>query len=227
MDLKQLEDAIAKASTSEVTQTETKVETPEVAPQSVETPVEVNDSLKAELDKVRQKSSPKSEEEKAEYTFKSVAKRLQDLGKDPAELLGIKREEEVEEDEKPLTRKDLEAIMSKIGQPNQKSAIDMVNEISNETERELHQYYLENIIKPSGNPVDDFNNAKAIVESITLRKQLELQRLRPDVKTHSSASSVQINTQQVNLELSADEKMLLDHSKGLLTKDDIIASRKR
>ena len=98
MDLKQLEDAIAKASTSEATQTETKVETPEVAPQSVETPVEVNDSLKAELDKVRQKSSPKSEEEKAEYTFKSVAKRLQDLGKDPAELLGIKREEEVEEE---------------------------------------------------------------------------------------------------------------------------------
>lgn len=227
MDLKQLEDAIAKASTSEATQTETKVETPEVAPQSVETPVEVNDSLKAELDKVRQKSSPKSEEEKAEYTFKSVAKRLQDLGKDPAELLGIKREEEVEEDEKPLTRKDLEAIMSKMGQPNQKSAIDMVNEISNETERELHQYYLENVIKPSGNPVDDFNNAKAMVESITLRKQLELQNLRPGVKTHSSASSVQINTQQVNLELSADEKMLLDHSKGLLTKDDIIASRKR
>ena len=227
MDLKQLEDAIAKASTSEVTQTETKVETPEVAPQSVETPVEVNDSLKAELDKVRQKSSPKSEEEKAEYTFKSVARRLQDLGKDPAELLGIKREEEVEEDDKPLTRKDLEAIMSKIGQPNQKSAIDMVNEISNETERELHQYYLENVIKPSGNPVDDFNNAKAMVESITLRKQLELQNLRPGVKTHSSASSVQINTQQVNLELSADEKMLLDHSKGLLTKDDILNSRKK
>lgn len=227
MDLKQLEDAIAKASTSEVTQTETKVETPEVAPQSVETPVEVNDSLKAELDKVRQKSSPKSEEEKAEYTFKSVAKRLQDLGRDPAELLGIKREEEVEEDDKPLTRKDLEAIMSKIGQPNQKSAIDMVNEISNETERELHQYYLENVIKPSGNPVDDFNNAKAMVESITLRKQLELQNLRPGVKTHSSASSVQINTQQVNLELSADEKMLLDHSKGLLTKDDILNSRKK
>lgn len=227
MDLKQLEDAIAKASTSEVTQTETKVETPEVAPQVVETPVEVNDSLKAELDKVRQKSSPKSEEEKAEYTFKSVAKRLQDLGKDPAELLGIKRDEVVEEDEKPLTRKDLEAILSKVGQPNQKSAIDMVNEISNETERELHQYYLENVIKPSGNPVDDFNNAKAMVESITLRKQLELQNLRPGVKTHSSASSVQINTQQVNLELSADEKMLLDHSKGILTKDDIIASRKR
>lgn len=226
MDLKQLEDAINNASTSEVTQTETKVETPEVAPQAVETGVEVNDSLKAELDKVRQKSSPKSEEEKAEYTFKSVAKRLQDLGKDPAELLGIKREE-VEEDDKPLTRKDLESIISKIGQPNQKSATDMVNEISNETERELHQYYLENVIKPSGNPVDDFNNAKTMVESITLRKQLELQKLRPDVKSHSSANSVQINTQQVNLELSADEKMLLDHSKGILTKEDIIASRKR
>ena len=66
-----------------------------------------------------------------------------------------------------------------------------------------------------------------MVESITLRKQLELQNLRPGVKTHSSASSVQINTQQVNLELSADEKMLLDHSKGLLTKDDILNSRKK
>lgn len=224
MDLKQLEDAINKASTSEAKPTEASVETKEVAPQVEDTPVDVTDSLKAELDKVRQKTSPKSEEEKAEYTFKSVAKRLQDLGKDPLELLGIKKEE-VEEDDKPLTRKDLEEIMSKVGQPNKKSAIQMINEIPNETERELHQYYLENVIKPSGNPEEDFNNARAMVESITLKKQLELSKLRPDVKSYSSANSVQINQAQVNLELTPEEKMIFEHSKGLITKEDILKTR--
>tara|TARA_R110000868_G_C10971076_1_gene769960 strand:+ start:9559 stop:10239 length:681 start_codon:yes stop_codon:yes gene_type:complete len=226
MDLQQLEDAIKAAGTSPAEIVKTEVETTEVKTETVEADVETQNSLKAELDKVKNKS-PKSEEEKAEYTFINIAKRLQDLGRDPAELLGIKKEEEVGEGDKPITRKEMEEMISKVRQPITKTATELADEIPNETERELAKYYLENVIKSSGNSTEDLNNAKTMVEAVKLKKQLELQSLRPEVKTHSSANSIQVNHAQVNMEFSAEEKMLLDHSKGLLTKDDILNSRKK
>lgn len=228
MDLKQLEDAIRAAGTSPAeTKTEAEVKPQETKETQVETEVDVDNSIKAELEKVKQKSTPKSEEEKAEYTFKSIAKRLQDLGKDPAELLGIKKEEEIEDEEdKPLTKKDLEVILKQVNKAPQKTALELAQEIQNESERELTVYYLENVIKSTGNHQEDLSNAKTMVEAIKLKKQIELQKLRPEVKTHSSASSVTPNTSpNQNVELTKEEDYLIRASGGLLTKEDILKSR--
>lgn len=231
MDLKQLEDAIKAAGTSTAENTVTTTETP-TQTQAVEVKEEVTeDPIKAELEKVNKRKEGRTEEEKAEYTFKNIAKRLIDLGKDPAELLGVKpkEEEEVDEEDRPLTKKDLESILSQVNKPKEKTATELAYErIQDENQRELALYYLDNVIKPSGNSDEDLRNAQAMVNAVRNQKVLEMQALKPEAKTLNTARSIEINKTNTNtIELSPEEKMIMDTSRGLITMDDIIANRNK
>ena len=231
MDLKQLEDAIKAAGTSPAENTVTTTETP-TQTQAVEVKEEVTeDPIKAELEKINKRKEGRTEEEKAEYTFKNIAKRLKDLGKDPAELLGVKpkEEEEINDEDRPLTKKDLESILSQVNKPKEKTATELAYErIQDENQRELALYYLDNVIKPSGNSDEDLHNAQAMVNAVRNQKVLEMQALKPEAKTLNTARSVEINKTNTNtIELSPEEKMIMDTSKGLITMDDILANRNK
>lgn len=231
MDLKQLEDAIKAAGTSPAENTVTTTETP-TQTQAVEVKEEVTeDPIKAELEKINKRKEGRTEEEKAEYTFKNIAKRLKDLGKDPAELLGVKpkEEEEINDEDRPLTKKDLESILSQVNKPKEKTATELAYErIQDENQRELALYYLDNVIKPSGNSDEDLRNAQAMVNAVRNQKVLEMQALKPEAKTLNTARSVEINKTNTNtIELSPEEKMIMDTSKGLITMDDILANRNK
>jgi hypothetical protein len=124
------------------------------------------DPLKIELERVK---GGRTEEEKAEFTFKKQAERLQALGKDPADILGIKKEpkEEVEEDDKPVTI----GMLKKMQQDTaSKTAIQLANDISNETERELAKWHLENTIRSTGNPTKDLELALNLVNGVKKAK---------------------------------------------------------
>lgn len=231
MDLKQLEDAIKAAGTSPAENTVTTTETP-TQTQAVEVKEEVTeDPIKAELEKINKRKEGRTEEEKAEYTFKNIAKRLKDLGKDPAELLGVKpkEEEEINDEDRPLTKKDLESILSQVNKPKEKTATELAYErIQDENQRELALYYLDNVIKPSGNSDEDLHNAQAMVNAVRNQKVLEMQALKPEAKTLNTARSIEINKTNTNtVELSPEEKMIMDTSRGLITMDDIIANRNK
>src|ERR1035437_4865765 len=111
------------------------VEKKEVTPASeekVETKVEETkveteqDPLKTELERVQK--SKYSDEEKAEFTFKKQAERLKALGKDPASILGIEKDED--EDDTLLTVGMLKKMQQETAS---KTALQQADEIQNET----------------------------------------------------------------------------------------------
>ncbi len=174
------EDIVEKKveSTSETTE---KVE-------DVKTETTEQDPLKTELDKVKNKSKY-SEKEKAEFTLKKTAERVKELGGDPTTILGIPKEtvEENDEDDKPVTV----GMLKKIQQDNaSKSALQLADDIEQETERELVKYHLENTIRSTGNPAEDLKIARSIVNSFKNTKIIEEASRKTQVKTHSNSSSV-------------------------------------
>lgn len=205
-----MEDLIETAPTSEATTVEdTQVETTE------------QDPLKIELERVK---SGRTEEEKAEFTFKKQAERLQALGKDPASILGIKPEtkEEVDEDDKPVTL----GMLKKMQQESAtKSALELANDIPNETERELAKWHLENTIRSTGNPSKDLELALNQVNAVKNKQILEELSRKGTTKTFSTATSAPANQNNDAVELTQEEKTLM--SFGNLTVEEVLKARKQ
>lgn len=233
---KELENQILEASkhTTIGTIADTKIQETEVVTpvQSTEATTEVTeDPIKAELERVKGQTHGKTPQEKAAFAFKLQAQKLKEQGIDVADILGIKPQteevEDSEEEEKPLTRKDLEAILSQV-KPKEKTASELANEIESESERELTLYYLDNVIKSSGNAAEDLRNAKTMVNSVRNSKILEMNSLRPEAKTYSSASSVEIKKTTDNIQLTPEENMFYLQSKkdGIpMSKEEILKMR--
>lgn len=189
-------------STSETTtQVEAEAET------EVEPTVEAEqDPLKTELDRV-QKKEVRTELEKAQFSLKKNAERVQALGGDYRELLGVDQivTEETTDDDTPLTV----GMLKKFQQENaSKTALQSAEEISNETERELVKYHLQNTIKSTGNPAEDLKLARGLVNSIKNSQIIEEVSRRPQAKTHSSASGVDAN-QEKEIVLTPDEQQMM------------------
>lgn len=212
-DLKQA--LLAQEGTSLQTETvETKVE---------ETKVEtVEDPLKVELERVKSKKTP---QEKAKDSLFFNAEQAKKLGLDPAEILGIKpKEEVVEEDDKPVTRKDLTELLQSIKTTNAvKSAQEMAGEISDETERELTLYHIENTIKSTGDPKEDLRLARALTNSVRNSLIQEEAGRKPQAKTHSSASGGGMAEVKPQVVLTPEEKTYL--ATGLVTEAEILLAR--
>lgn len=190
---------------------QTKVEEPQV--QTQESNV---DPILAELERVKGQTQGKTPQEKFAYKLKLDAARAREMGVNVEETLGIKPKEEAEnyEEEKPLTRKDIEELLIKANSKPQKTASELAYErIQNETERELFLLKLDRI-KPSGDAEQDFNEVKDMVDAIKIKNNMQVSGLRPEVKTHSTASSFQPNvSKSTDRQMSKDEEYLFRDAK--------------
>lgn len=190
----------------------------------VETEVKVDaeqDPLKTELERVQ--TSGRSELEKAEYSLKKNAERLKELGGDPNDVLGIRTDFADDEDDRPLTI----GAFKKIQQASStKTALQLADEIQNETERELTKYHLNNSIKSTGTPSEDLKLAKALVNAVKNSQILEEVARKTDPKKHSSASGADAKQpDELKGELTKEEMMFMKKPFSL-TKKQILEARK-
>ena len=75
-----------------------------------------------------------------------------------------------DEDDRPLTMGDLKRIKAEEGL---NGATQLADAIADEHERKLVKHYLENSIKPSGDPQEDFRLAQAMVNAVKNRQVAE------------------------------------------------------
>lgn len=208
---------LVEAPTSEANKEDTKTDTVE---DTVETPTQ--DPLKKELEKVRK--TGRTEAEKASFSLIKNAQRARELGVDPAEILGIKTpidSEDEDGDDKPVTRKELKEIV--IANAS-KTALQLADEIQDETERELVKYQIGNVIIPSGNSQEDLRTARRIVNSMKNEQiAIELARKTPP-KNHSNSSGGSVRTTEQEPELTAQELAFMKHPFNL-SKESILKSR--
>ena len=171
------------------------------------------DLLKTELEKVQKKS--RTQAEKLLYTKKRVEAQLKELG----------IEEDVEtkddsEDDKPMTI----AMWKKLqAETATKTAIDLADEVENETERELLKFHLENTIKSTGDPQNDIKLARTLVNAVKNKQILEEVARKPQVKTHSSSSGVPASHQKA-VELTKEEQLYMLPPWNL-TKEQVLKAR--
>ncbi len=206
-DIKQ-EDLIEK----DVTSTSEKTE--EVKTETVE-----QDPLKTELERVQNKD-PKKELEKASKSLHFNAQRVKELGGDPNSILGVKTEVEEEDDDKPVTRGDLKRFQAESAS---KSALQQADEITNESERELVKYHLQNTIKSTGNPTEDMKLARALVNAVKNTQIIEEVTRKTEVKTHSNSSGV--DAKQEKEIVWTPEELEMMKAPFKLTPKEILESR--
>lgn len=168
-----------------------------------ETEVVEQDPLKTELERVR--TVGKTEKEKAEYSLKKNAERVKALGGDPTQILGFKEEQVSEEDDRPVTIGMLKRMQE---ETTAKTALQMAEEISNETERELVKYHLQNTIRSTGTPAQDLKLARALVNSVKNSQILEETARKTAPKTHSNASGVDAK-QEKEVAFTPDEQRMM------------------
>ena len=148
-----------------------------------EEPKVEQDPLKVELDRVQK--TGRTEKEKAEFTLKKTAERVKALGGDPNSILGIEDDEPTDDDDAPMTV----GMYKKIQQESAtKTAIQLADEVTNETEKELIKYHLANTIKSTGIPSEDLKLARALVNAVKNAQIGEEIARKTAPKTHSNAS---------------------------------------
>lgn len=166
------------------------------------------DLLKTELENVQRKGRTKAE--KLIYTKKRIEEQLKELGVD----------DEVSADEKPLTLGDLKRIQQ---ETVVKTALDLADEISNPTEKDLTKYHLENTIRSTGNPQKDLELARGLVNAVKNKEVLEEFQRKIPAKTSISNPGAPARTQQQ--EDFTPEELAYMKPPWNLTKEQIIAAR--
>lgn len=170
------------------------------------------DPLKTELDKVQRKGRTKVE--KLQYSKKRIDEQLKELG--------IEDESVDEDDEKPLTRGEFKKLQA---QTATKTALDLADEVSSETERELLKYHLENTIRSTGNPQEDFKLALNLVNAVKNQQITEEVLRKPNVKTHGSGGGAPAK-QEKQVEYTAEELSMMKPPWNL-SKEQILEVRKK
>ena len=193
------EEVVVPTATEEVEETPTE----EVVEETTQDPLET------ELNKVKNKGRTKAE--KLLYTKKRVEEQLKELG----------IEEDVEDDDQPVTMADLKRFQA---QNAQKTALDLASSVTNETERALIEYHLENTIRSTGNPQEDFQLAQGLVNAVKNKQIIDETIRKPLAKTHSSGSGAPAKVAKPQDELNAVEKQFLSAPFNL-TKEQIIEAR--
>lgn len=194
--------------------------TDETQKKETDNTVTEQDPLKAELDKVHQKQG-KTEIEKAGFSLKKNAERFKELGGDPAAILGIEKvEADDEDDDAPVTVGMLKKIQQ---QTAVKTAVQLTDDIDNETERELTKYHIENTIKSTGNPQEDFRLARLLVNASKNTKIIEEVARKPIAKTHASGGAP-AKQETVQSDLTPQEQMYMKPPFNL-TRQQILDTR--
>lgn len=182
---------------------ETTEETEVVEPSSTE-----QDPLKTELDKVQ--GQKRTKEEKLLYSKKRIEEQLEELG--------VK--EEIDEDEKPVTLGMLKQIQA---QTATKTALQLADATPSETERELLKYHLENTIRSTGNPNEDFRLAQSLVNSVKNSQIIE-ETIRKPIAKPSSGGGAPANVEK-QAEFTSNELAFMKPPFNM-TKEQILQARK-
>lgn len=182
----------------------------ETVVETVEPTIE-QDPLKTELERVQRSGRTKAE--KLIYTKKRIEEQLQELGIEDKPVL--------DEDDKPVTVGMLKQFQA---QSATKTALDMAEDVTNATERELLKYHIENTIKSSGNPQQDFELARGLVNAVKNKQIMEQVAIKPAATTHPSGSGAPAKTVKQQDELSAEEVKFTQPPFNL-TREQVIAAR--
>jgi len=169
------------------------------------------DPLKTELEKVQ--GQKRSKLEKLQYRKKLIDEQLKDMGVDDEPVIE-------DDDEKPLTRGEYKKIQAETAQ---KTALQLADDIPNQTERELVKYHLENSIRSTGNPNQDLSLARSIVNDAKNRQILEEQQRRGQPIPQASGAGAPPRVEHPT-ELTPEEQTYLRPPFNL-TKEQIIAAR--
>lgn len=196
--------------------TETITEEVTTEPEIVEEP------LKIELERLKGKKTP---QEKAKDSLFFNAQKAKELGIDIEEVLGLKpKEDVVDEEDRPVTRKELEELLLKSRQVEAtKTAEQLVNEIQDETERELTLFHIQNTIKSTGDPKEDLKLARTLTNSVRNSQIIEEAQRKPQAKSHSSSTSGTNASAEIEVKLTPEEQAYFNT--GLVTKDEILIAR--
>ncbi len=190
-------------------------------PAEIEETIE-QDPLKTELEKV-QKIAGRSELEKAQFSLKKNAERLKELGGDPTSILGVQDIiEDSNDDDAPVTMGMLKKMQMESAT---KTAKQLADEISDETERELVKYYLENRVVPSGNPKQDLEDARGIVNAKKNAQILEEVARKTTARTHSNSTSAPLKSEPEQPDLTKEEMQFMRPPFNM-TKEQILKTRK-
>lgn len=179
--------------------------------ETAETVVE-QDPLKTELEKVQRKGRTKTE--KLLYTRNRINDQLKELGVEEDPNL------EVDDEDQPVTLGMLKKMQAKDAT---KTALDLADDVSNPTERELVRYHLENTIRSTGNPQEDFRLAQGLVNQVKNQQILEETLRKPSAKTHGSNPGAPIK--ETKQEEFSNEELAFMRPPFNLTKEEIIKAR--
>jgi len=178
------------------------------------------ESLKKELERVRQKGEGRTKLEKLIYTQKRIEQQIREE-KEAAGLLHEEVDDTPQDDDSPMTLR----MWKEIQQRNAaQSAMQLVEEIPNEVERELTRYHLKNSVKSSGNPQEDLKLARAIVNAAKNQQIIEEIQRKAPANNYSSGSSAPAKV-SMDEELTADEISVMRQFK--LTKEQVLDARKK
>ena len=169
------------------------------------------DPLKTELERVQRK--PRSKAEKLLFTKKRIDEQLKELGID---------EEPQEQDDQPVTVGMLKKMQAETAQ---KTALDLANEVSNETERELLIYHLENTIRSTGNPQEDFKLAQGLVNAVKNQQIIEESLRKPPVRSHPTGNGAPAKEVKIEEEFTPEEQAYMKPPFNL-SKEKILEIRK-
>jgi exonuclease V gamma subunit len=175
---------------------------------STEPTVNGEDPLKTELVRVQGRSKV----DKLLYTKSRIDNQLKELGVDD--------EEPEDEDEKPLTRGEFRKMQAENAI---KSSLQLADEIPNETERELLKYHLQNTIRSTGDPKQDFELARGLVNAVKNKQILEEVNRKGTPVTHSSGSGAPAKAEK-QPEFTKEELGYMK-SPFNLSKEQILAAR--
>lgn len=163
----------------------------------------------------------RSEKEKAAYTLKMNAKRLQELGGDPAAVLGQGDEAKAEDDlDKPLTLRKLGEIER---EKAAKTAIELAGDIEDETERTDVISILKTRITPSGNAVADLALARAGANAVRNAKIAEEANRKGTVRRTAAGASQGGKTEDAFT--PTPQEQIFMRAPYNLSKEQIIAAR--
>lgn len=175
-------------------------------------PTPEQDPLKTELEKVQRKGRSKAE--KLLYTKKRVDEQLKELGIEDDQS-------EPDEDDKPVTVGMLKKLQQ---QTATKTALQLAEEVTNPTERELLIYHLENTIRSTGNPQQDFELARGLVNAVKNKQIIEESIRKPIARTHASGSGAPAKANKPQDDLTPEEQAFMKPPFNL-SREQIIKAR--
>lgn len=171
-----------------------------------------------ELDKIKSKGEGRTRREKLIFTKNRIEKQLAELDEEE----GIEPTIEIDDENAPVTIGMLKQLRK---EEAQKTALNLADEIEDIKMQELVKYHLQNTIKSSGNPKEDYNHALALVNSVKNSQILEEIARKTPTKSFSSASGAPAPIDEM-FEPTEDERKLMSPPWNL-TETDIKKARSK